>query len=92
MIWGFGSVSGSRFPRVWGKGTKLSESWVLGNHPVPQSWVWLGLVGLPLGRYILGYLERGIQTPMAQSRSTKIVWMIKWIQTSRLPTKNSLWV
>ena len=32
----------------------------------------------------------GIQTPMAQGRSTKIISMIKWIRTSRLSIKNSL--
>ena len=32
----------------------------------------------------------GIQTPMAQGRSTKILSMIKWIQTGRLAIKNSL--
>ena len=31
----------------------------------------------------------GIQTPMAQGRSTKIISMIKWIRTSRLSIKNS---
>ena len=31
-----------------------------------------------------------IQTPMAQGRSTKIISMIKWIQTSKLSIKNSL--
>jgi len=36
------------------------------------------------------YLEKGIQTPMAQGRSTKIISMIKWSRTSRLSTKNSL--
>ena len=30
-----------------------------------------------------------MQTPMAQGRSTKIILMIKWIQTSRLSLKNS---
>ena len=38
----------------------------------------------------LGYLEKGIQTPMAQGRSTKIISMIKWIRTSRLSRNNSL--
>ena len=42
-----------------------------------------------LGILIYGYLERGIQTPMAQGRSTKIISMIKWIRTSRLSMKNS---
>ena len=37
-----------------------------------------------------GYLEKGIQIPMAQGRSTKIISMIKWIRTSRLSIKNSL--
>ena len=37
-----------------------------------------------------GYLEKGIQTPMAQGRSTKIITMIKWIRTGRLSIKN-LW-
>ena len=35
-------------------------------------------------------LEKGIQTPMAQGRSTKIISMIRWIRTSRLSMKNSL--
>ena len=34
--------------------------------------------------------QKGIQTPMAQRRSTEIISMIKWIQTSRLSKKNSL--
>ena len=37
-----------------------------------------------------GYLEKGIQTPMAQGRSTKTISMIKWIRTSRLSRKNAL--
>ena len=37
-----------------------------------------------------GYLEKGIQTPMAQGRSTKIIPTIKWIRTRRLSIKNSL--
>jgi len=37
-----------------------------------------------------GYLEKGIQTPRSQGRSTKIISMIKWIRTSRLSIKNSL--
>ena len=40
--------------------------------------------------WILGYLKKGVQTPMAQGRSTEIVSMIKWIRTSRLSKKNSL--
>jgi len=39
---------------------------------------------------MLGYLEKGNQTPMAQGRSTEIISMIKWIRTSRLSMKNSL--
>ena len=39
-----------------------------------------------------GYLEKGIQTPMAQGRSTKIMSTIKWIRTSGLLMKNSLCV
>ena len=35
-------------------------------------------------------VEHGIQTSMAQGRSTKIISMIKWIRTSRLSIKNSL--
>ena len=35
-------------------------------------------------------LEKGGQTPMAQSRSTKIMSIIKWIRTSRLLIKKSL--
>ena len=35
-------------------------------------------------------MEKGIQTPMAQGRSTKIISMITWIRTSRLSIKNSL--
>ena len=35
-------------------------------------------------------MKQGIQPPMAQGRSTKIIWMIKWIRTSRLSIKNSL--
>ena len=33
------------------------------------------------------YLKRGIQTPMAQGRSTKIISMMKWIRSSRLSIK-----
>ena len=39
---------------------------------------------------ILGYLQKGIQTPMAQGRSTNIISKMKWIRTSRLSMKNSL--
>ena len=35
-------------------------------------------------------MEKGIQTHMAQGRSTKIISMIKWIRTSRCSIKNSL--
>ena len=35
-------------------------------------------------------MERGIQTPMAQGRSTEIISMIKWIRTSRLSIKISI--
>ena len=45
---------------------------------------------LSLGRQISGYLEKGIQTPMTQGRSTKIISKMKWIRTSRLSIKNSL--
>jgi len=38
---------------------------------------------------MLGYLEKGIHTPVAQGRSTKTISMIKWIRTSRLSIKNS---
>ena len=43
-----------------------------------------------IGRQMLGYLEKGIQTHMAQGRSTKTISMIKWIQISRLSIKNSV--
>jgi hypothetical protein len=42
------------------------------------------------GRLILSYVEKGIQTPMAQGRSTKLSYMAKWIRTSSLGIKNSL--
>ena len=32
--------------------------------------------------------EKGIQTPMAQGRSTQIISIIKWFRTSRLSLKN----
>ena len=38
----------------------------------------------PLEREIHGYLEKIIQIPMTQDRSTKIIWMIQWIRISRL--------
>ena len=34
--------------------------------------------------------DEGVQTPMAQGRSTKIISMIKWIRTSKLSIKISL--
>ena len=34
--------------------------------------------------------QKGTQTPLAPGRSTKIISMIRWIRTSRLPIKNSL--
>ena len=37
-----------------------------------------------------GYLEQGIQTAVAQGRSTKIILMIMWTRTSRLSKKISL--
>ena len=39
---------------------------------------------------MLGYLKKGIQPPMAQGRSSKFNSMIKWIRTSWLSIKNSL--
>ena len=39
---------------------------------------------------IQGYLEKEIQTPMAQGRSSQIISTIEWIRTSRLSIKNSL--
>jgi len=39
---------------------------------------------------MIGYLEKGIQAPMAQGRSTQTISIIEWIQTSRLSIKNSL--
>ena len=41
---------------------------------------------------MLGYMDKIIQTPMAQGRSTKIIKMIKWIRNSRLSIKNFLFV
>ena len=41
-----------------------------------------------LGGQTLGFLEKGIQTPVAQGRSTKNI-MSKWIRTSRLSIKDS---
>ena len=35
-------------------------------------------------------MEKGIQTPMAQGRSTKTIWTMKWIRTSKLSINNSL--
>ena len=43
-----------------------------------------------LGWWIHGYLEKGIQTPMAPGRSTKITLMIELLRTSKLSIKNSL--
>ena len=37
-----------------------------------------------------GHLAKGIETPMAHGRSTKIISMMKWIRTSRLSKKISL--
>jgi hypothetical protein len=34
----------------------------------------------------------GVQTPMAQGRSTKIISMIQWIRTRRLSIKNSVFL
>jgi len=35
-------------------------------------------------------MGKGIETPMAQGRSSKIISMVQWIRTSRLSIKNSL--
>jgi len=35
-----------------------------------------------------GYLEKGVQTPMAQGRCTRIMSIIEWIRTSKLSIKN----
>ena len=43
-----------------------------------------------IGRQADGCLEKEIQTPMGQGRSTNVISMIKWIRTSRLSIKNSL--
>ena len=42
------------------------------------------------GKEILGYPEKGIQTPMAQGQSTERISTIKWIRICRLSIKNSL--
>ena len=42
------------------------------------------------GRWILGYLGKGIQTTIARGRFTKVISMIKWIRTSGLSIKNYL--
>ena len=42
-------------------------------------------------RKSLGHMEKRIQTPTAQGRSTKIVSTVEWIRTSKLSIKNSLW-
>ena len=47
-------------------------------------------VSLASRRETHGYLEKGVQTPMAQGRSTRIILMIKWVRVSRLSTKKSL--
>ena len=44
-------------------------------------------IRLHLERKISGYLEKGIQTFVAQGRSTEIFSMIKWTRTSRLSLK-----
>jgi hypothetical protein len=44
-----------------------------------------------LGRWTSGYLKKGVHTPMVQGRSTKTISMNKWIRTSRLSRKNSLY-
>ena len=49
-----------------------------------------GKVGELRGRWVKGYLEKGIQTSMAQGRSTQRISIIEWIRTSRLSIKNSL--
>jgi len=43
----------------------------------------------PSRKVDIGYLAKGIQTPMAQGRSTKTISMVKWIRTSKLSIKNS---
>ena len=35
-----------------------------------------------------GYLDKGMRSPMAQGRSTKVISLIEWIRTSRLPTSS----
>ena len=42
--------------------------------------------------YDLGFshTKKESRTPMAQGRSTKIVWMIEWFRTSTLSIANSL--
>ena len=47
-------------------------------------------LGLGLKRWIRGNLEKGIETPMAQGWSTKIISKNEWVRTSRLSIKNSL--
>ena len=37
-----------------------------------------------------GHLGKGIQSPMAQGRSIKIISMIKWIRTKRLSMRDTL--
>ena len=37
-----------------------------------------------------GYLKKGIQTPMAQGRSTETISTMKWIRISGLSTEKTL--
>ena len=62
------------------------------NHPEALFLGWGSGVrgGGDVGRQVLGYLAKPIQTPMAQGRSTKLISTIKWVRTSRLSTKISL--
>jgi hypothetical protein len=41
--------------------------------------------GMSCKKIDVDFLEKGIPTPRAQGRCTKIISMIKWITTSRLP-------
>ena len=93
-VWGLGF-------EIWGLGTPGSDARTLIQimaqltNSRPPQYTTYGLSGTQHADSVncpdLNKLPgKGIQTPMAQGRSTKIIAMIKWIRASRLSIKKSI--
>ena len=70
---------------LWCKLGRVTPQRLVPSAPCPCTFVDDGkfrrLSSDPRGRWILGYLEKGIQTSIAQGQSTNVISMIQWTTT-----------